>query len=145
MKVMRVLVAEDDEDHRFLTVRALRRQVADMALEVFEAADGEETLDFILGRGAHEGREPPHLVFLDLKMPKATGLEVLERVKADPVRCAIPIVVVTASKQREDIDAAYALGTNSYISKSKSHDLRDILARVAEYWIVQSEVPRVIG
>lgn len=140
MNALRVLVAEDDDDHRFLTIRALR-QAADVALEIFEAGDGEETLDVILGRGAHAGRLPPHLVFLDLKMPKATGFEVLERVKAHPELRTIPIVVVTASQRPDDVDAAYALGTNSYISKASSPNLHDNLSRIAEYWVVRSELP----
>lgn len=139
---IRVLVAEDDEDHRYLTVRALH-QAAGVSLEIHEARDGEETLDYMYGRGAFAGRELPHLVLLDLRMPKADGLEVLERVKSDPDLSAIPVVVVTSSAQRDDIDAAYALGTNSYVTKTRSFEFRENLSRIAEYWTSHSELPGI--
>lgn len=142
--VIRVLVAEDDEDHRYLTVRALH-QASEVTLEVHEARDGEETLDFMYGRGAFAGRELPHLVLLDLRMPKADGLQVLERVKSDPELATIPVVVVTSSEQREDIEAAFALGSNSYVTKTRGFDFRENLTRVAEYWTVRSELPGVVA
>jgi CheY-like chemotaxis protein len=140
MTTIRVLVAEDDEDHRYLTVRALN-EVADVAIEIHEARDGQETLDYMYGKGAFEGRLLPHLVFLDLRMPKTNGLEVLARVKSDPELSSIPIVVVTSSAQREDIDRAYELGTNSYVTKARGHELRNNLARVAQYWTLRNELP----
>lgn len=142
--VIRVLVAEDDEDHRFLTVRALH-QAAGVTLEIHEARDGEETLDYMYGRGAFADRELPHLVLLDLRMPKADGLQVLERVKSDPDLCAIPVVVVTSSEQRDDVEAAYALGSNSYVTKTRGFEFRENLSRVAEYWTVRSELPGVVS
>lgn len=144
MTTIRVLVAEDDEDHRYLTVRALS-QVSEATLEIHEACDGEETLDYMYGRGAFEGRELPHLVFLDLRMPKASGLQVLERVKSDPELAWIPVVVVTSSDQQDDIDQAYRLGTNSYIAKTRVHQLAENLARVAHYWTVRNRLPGVTG
>lgn len=137
---LRVLVAEDDEDHRFLTVRALRLAAPD-TLEILEARDGQETLDCLYGTGEHEDTPPPHLVFLDLQMPKATGFEVLERLKSDTARAAIPVVVVTSSQHQDDVDTAYALGSNSYVSKTARPQLADHLQRVAEYWTRRSELP----
>lgn len=142
MTTIHVLVAEDDEDHRYLTVRALR-QVTNVEIEIHEARDGEETLDYLYGRGPFAGRQLPHLVLLDLRMPRANGLEVLERVKGDPDLSSIPVVVVTSSDQREDVDRAYELGTNSYVTKTRGRDLRNNLSRVAQYWTVRSELPHV--
>lgn len=142
MTTIRVLVAEDDEDHRYLTVRALN-EVPDVAIEVHEARDGQETLDYMYGQGAFEGRLLPHLVFLDLRMPKANGLEVLERVKADPELAAIPVVVLTSSAQRQDIERAYELGTNSYVTKTRGNDLRGNLSQVARYWMLRNELPSI--
>lgn len=142
MTPLRVLVAEDDDDHRYLTIRALR-QIVDATVEIHEARDGEETLDHLFRRGTRAGALPPHVVFLDLRMPKTSGFEILERVKSDPDLAAIPIVVVTSSQQPEDVDAAYALGTNSYVSKATGRRLPDNLARVAEYWTTRTELPGV--
>lgn len=142
MRTLRVLVAEDDEDHRYLTVRALRQAVG-VAMEIVEARDGQETLDCLYGRGQHVHSAPPNLVFLDLRMPKATGFEVLERLKSDATRATIPVVVVTSSRDREDIDMAYALGTNSYVTKTAGPELSDHLGRMAEYWVNRSELPNV--
>lgn len=140
MTCLRVLVAEDDDDHRFLTVRALHRAY-DGPVEILEAHDGVETLEYLYGSGSHEGSPPPHVVFLDLRMPRATGFEVLERLRADPARATIPVVVVSSSADRTDIDHAYALGTNSYVTKAGSPELSDHLLRVAEYWTRRSELP----
>lgn len=142
--VIRILVAEDDEDHRYLTVRALN-QAEGVTLEIHEARDGEETLDYMYGRGAYAGRQLPHLVLLDLRMPKTDGLQVLQHVKSDPELAIIPVVVVTSSGQREDVEAAYALGTNSYVTKTRGFDFRENLSRVAEYWTVRNELPGIVA
>ncbi|MEX0659786.1 MAG: response regulator [Egibacteraceae bacterium] len=140
MTTLRVLVAEDDDDHRYLTVRALRRTMQG-STEILEARDGEETLDWLFGRGAHAHAAPPNLVFLDLQMPKASGFDVLERLQGHPELAAIPVIVVTSSRQREDIDTAYALGSNSYVSKASGRRLVAHLQQVAEYWTRNSELP----
>lgn len=138
MTTLRVLVAEDDEDHRYLTVRALRR-AGDV--DIVEARDGEETLDRLFGRGAHVDAPLPHLVFLDLQMPKASGFDVLEQLRTDADRSAIPVVVVTSSALQEDVDTAYRLGSNSYVTKAANNALADHLLRVAEYWTAHNELP----
>lgn len=141
MKTIRVLVAEDNDDHRYLTMRSLRSQ-SDVQLEVEGVRDGQETLDFVYGRGDFADRVRPDLVILDLKMPRMGGLEVLAQLKGDPSTCAIPIVVLSSSDAVGDIDAAYATGTNSYITKpSTTGGFRDQMRCIATYWAERSELP----
>ena len=135
MTTLRVLVADDNDDHIFLTVRALQ-EMPDVRLEIETAADGEEAL------GVVYGRRPPHLILLDLKMPKVNGLEVLERLKSDERLRTIPIVVLSSSERQEDVDTAYRLGTNSYVTKpATGAGLREGLRRVASYWTTLVTLP----
>ena len=135
MTTLRVLVADDNEDHLFLTVRALQ-EVPDVDLEIETVTDGEQAL------GAVYGDRPPHLILLDLKMPKVNGLEVLERIKSDDTLRTIPIVVLTSSERREDVDTAYRLGTNCYVTKpSTGAGLREGLRRVSSYWTTLATLP----
>jgi CheY-like chemotaxis protein len=131
---LRVLVAEDDDDHRFLAVRALK-EASGMDVQVHEVKDGVEALDFVFRRGRYHNSQRPHLILLDLKLPKVNGLEVLEQVKADANLTTIPVVVVSSSDRPEDIDAAYRLGTNCYVSKPVGGaGLVAGFRRIAEYW-----------
>ena len=135
MTTLRVLVADDNEDHLFLTVRALR-EVPGADLEIQTATDGEQAL------GAVYGEAPPHLILLDIKMPKLNGLEVLERIKSDERLRTIPIVVLTSSERQEDVDTAYRLGTNSYVTKpATGAGLREGLRRVSSYWTTLVTLP----
>lgn len=139
---VRVLVADDNEDHRFLTVRALRETHDGVQLEVDTVSDGEEALDYIYRRGDYLEQARPHLVLLDLKMPRRNGLEVLEAVKADPELRAIPVVVLTSSDRQEDVDATYRLGGNSFVNKpSGMASLRDGLRGVSAYWTQTATLP----
>ena len=141
MKSVRVLVAEDNEDHRFLTMRALRN-VEGVKTSVEGVPNGEEVMAFVQRQGRYAGKSLPHVIFLDLRMPKLNGLEVLERLKSDPQLSCIPVVVLTSSDRAEDIDAAYRLGTNSYVTKSGlGTDLSRGLRDVADYWMTRSVLP----
>jgi two-component system response regulator len=141
MKQVRVLVAEDNEDHRFLTMRALR-DVEGVRIDVEGVRDGAEVLAYVQRQGEYAGKELPHVIFLDLRMPKVSGLEVLERLKQDPQLACIPVVVLTSSDRAEDIDAAYRLGTNSYVTKpGLGSDLSRGLREIADYWTVSSLLP----
>lgn len=141
MKQLRVLVAEDNEDHRFLTMRALR-DVEGVHIDVEGVPDGEEALAYVHGQGEYAGKALPHVIFLDLRMPKLGGLEVLERLKSDPELSLIPVVMLTSSERAEDVDATYRLGGNSFVTKpGAGGDLRTGLRRVADYWAVTSIVP----
>lgn len=141
MKRIRVLVVDDNEDHRWLIERALHN-VPGVSLEVSTVEDGEEALEYLERRGRYPSQPRPHVMLLDLRMPRVSGLEVLSRVKGDPDLQRIPVCVLTSSDRRDDIDEAYARGTNSYVVKS--HDLRgirDALASVSEYWGVVASLP----
>ena len=136
-----MLVADDNEDHLFLAVRALQ-EVPGVELDIETASDGEEALDAVYRRGRFEGDRPPHLILLDIKMPKRNGLEVLEQIKSDERLRRIPIVVLTSSERPEDIDATYRLGGNSYVTKpATGAGLREGLRRVSSYWTSLASLP----
>lgn len=140
-RTVRVLVADDNEDHRFLIERALRG-IDEADLHVASVNDGEEALEYLERRGRYVAEPRPHVVLLDLRMPRLGGLEVLERLKRHPDLHRIPVCVLTSSDRRDDIDEAYARGTNSYVVKSDDmHDIRSGLACLSRYWGVVSALP----
>ena len=112
---------------------------------IFTVRDGEEAVEFLFCTGRFEDRSfehPPRLVLLDLKLPKLTGLEVLKLVKNDPRTKAVPIVVLTASREERDLVASYNLGANSYIQKPVDFDqFREIVKSTGLYWIVINQHP----
>ena len=134
MTAVRVLVADDNEDHRFLTIRALR-DLPGVELEIETAADGEEALQAVRA-------QRPDLVLLDLKMPKVDGLGVLREIKGTPELRSIPTVVLTSSDRPEDVQATYDLGGNSFVTKpSTAAGLREGLRMLGEYWTGLSRLP----
>ena len=140
--VRRVLVAEDNEDHLFLTVRALRDWQNDVILEVEAVSDGEELLDFLYRRGDYADRPRPHVILLDIKMPRVTGIEALERLKTDPTLRRIPVIVLTSSDRPEDVDAVYQLGGNTYVNKQGTvGGMRQSLEEVAHFWMDAAMLP----
>ena len=139
---VRVLVAEDNEDHLFLTTRALEQTNHGLRLEVQGVRDGEEALDYFYRRGKYENAERPHLLLLDLKMPKVDGLEVLERLKSDPELRSVPVVVLTSSDRPEDIEETYRRGGNSYVTKPVTpNGMRDGLREITDYWMNVAAIP----
>ena len=137
-----ILLVEDSESDLKLALRALTKANVSNRIEV--ARDGEEALDFMLGRGAYAGRpsESPRLVLLDLKLPKVDGLEVLRTLKADPRTRRVPIVILTSSKEQRDVVESYDLGVNSYIVKPV--DFEGFIKAVAElglYWMLLNQAP----
>lgn len=140
-RTVRVLVADDNADHRFLIERALR-DVDDADLHVTSVADGEEVLEYLERRGRYTEEQRPHVLLLDLRMPRLSGMDVLSRVKSDPDLRHIPVCVLTSSDRPDDIDEAYRRGTNSYVVKSDAHhDIRQGLACVSRYWGVVAALP----
>jgi len=142
-----ILLVEDNKDDVELTLHALRKE--NLANHIHIARDGEEALEFLFCKGAHADRSfdrPPKLVLLDLKLPKVDGMEVLRRLKADPRTRAIPVVILTSSKEERDLVQGYGLGANSYIQKPVDFDqFRDTVKRVGFYWLLINQAPVLAG
>ena len=139
---IRVLVAEDNEDHLFFIVRALR-DMNGVTFVIDSVRDGEEALDFVHRRGRFADRARPHMILLDLKMPKVSGLQVLQQLKKDPELRKIPITVLSSSDRQEDIDEAYLLGTNTYLVKDMNIDgLKRDLEETKKYWTQTARLPK---
>jgi CheY-like chemotaxis protein len=142
-ETVRILIAEDNEDHVFLAVRALK-DMNGTHLVVDAVRDGAEALDYIRGEGRFKGRATPNLILLDIKMPKVDGLEVLRILKEDPEFKVIPVVMLSASERPEDIDASYKLGANSFVTKPAGVGaFRDGLAKLKHFWVDLSSLPAV--
>ncbi len=138
-----ILLVEDNLDDVELTVQALRKN--GLANHIQVARDGEEALDFIFCRGKHGSRSflhPPKMVLLDLKLPKVDGLEVLRQLKTDARTKAIPVVILTSSKEQRDMVNGYQLGVNSYIQKPVDFDqFRETVRQLGLFWLVINEPP----
>ena len=138
-----ILLVEDNPQDAELTVRAIKKR--NLANPIFVVEDGVEALDFVFSRNAYADRSasrPPKVIFLDLKLPKVNGLEVLEAIKADEQTSSIPVVVVTSSREDPDIKQAYALGANSYIVKPVDFDaFVDVMSNLGFYWLLVNEPP----
>jgi CheY-like chemotaxis protein len=138
-----ILLAEDDPDDLELTMRSLLDEHICNRIEVVR--DGEEALDYLFCRGSHSGRDPdnqPRLILLDLKLPKVDGLEVLEQIKTHPRTKALPVVILTSSKQESDLVRGYQLGINSYIQKPVDFDqFQATIKRLGYYWILVNQAP----
>lgn len=138
---VRVLLAEDNPDHAFFARRAFLT-VYGPDLEMTTVGDGEEVLDFLNKRGAHERAEDPHLIVLDLRMPKKGGLEALTEIREQEQWRHVPIVILSSSDRREDIEASYANGANSYVTKSATlTGLRLDLKDLAQFWLSVASLP----
>ena len=138
----KILLVEDDPNDVELTVMALTEN--HLANEIVITRDGEEALDFLYRRGAHESREAanPIVVLLDLKLPKVDGLEVLKQVKSDPDLRAIPVVMLTSSREERDLIRSYDLGTNAYVAKPVGfEELVESVKKVGLFWTVVNHPP----
>jgi len=142
-----ILLVEDNQDDMDLALHALRRE--NLANKIFVVRDGEEALEFLFCRGVFAKRsfdQPPKLVLLDLKLPKVEGIEVLRQVKADSRTRSIPVVILTSSKEEQDLVRGYNLGANSYIQKPVDFEqFRDTVKHVGLYWLVTNQPPPVNG
>ena len=134
-----LLLVEDNPDDEALTLRAFKKN--NIFNEVTVVHDGQEALDYFFGEGASE-RPAPAVVLLDLKLPKIDGLEVLRRIRADPRTCMQPIVILTSSKEEQDIVSGYSLGANSYIRKPVDfNQFMEAVRQLGLYWLVLNEPP----
>ena len=138
-----ILLVEDNPADVELTLHALRR--SKLANRIDVVRDGEEALDFLFCRGAHSRRtlaDQPRLILLDLKLPKVDGLQVLQQIKSDPRTRAIPVVILTASTETQDLLAGYQSGVNSYLQKPVDFDaFQKMIVQVGMYWLVVNQPP----
>ncbi len=143
MKLKTVLMAEDDEDDRMLLRKAFSHRFEKSILHCVE--DGVELMKYLRKDAPYndESKYPwPQLVLLDLNMPKKDGRQVLREIKNDKELCKIPVIVLTTSRQQDDIENAYRLGSNSYITKPSSFEgLIDIARELENYWFKTVELP----
>lgn len=139
-----ILLVEDNPQDLELTQRALR--LAHVTNRIQVARDGAEALDFIFGQGEHAGRnvdDSPKFILLDLKLPKIDGLEVLKRLKGDPRTKAIPVVMLTSSKEQSDLIESYQLGVNSYIVKPVNFEgFVAAVQQLGMYWLLLNQPVR---
>ena len=139
-----LLLVEDDADDAELTIRELKKH--NMANHLFHVKNGEEAIDFIFAVGKFAGTrnvtQPPKLVLLDIQMPKVNGIEVLQRIKSDERTRAIPVVILTSSKENPDIQKCYALGANSYIVKPVNFErFAESIKNLGFYWLLLNQPP----
>jgi CheY-like chemotaxis protein len=138
-----ILIVDDSSSDAELAILTLRK--AKLANKIHVAADGAEALDFLFCRGAYADRsfaDPPRLVLLDLKMPKVDGIEVLRAVRGDPRTKAIPVVVLTSSKEQRDVVESYHLGVNAYIEKPVEFEpFRQVIEKIGMFWLVVNQPP----
>ena len=134
-----ILLVEDNPHDLALTQRALKK--ARLANNLHVCRDGEEALDFLFGEGARA--DQLRVVLLDLKLPKVDGLEVLRRLKADPRTKAIPVVMLTSSREQRDVIESYNLGVNSYIVKPVNFEgFAAAVEQLGLYWLLVNQSPR---
>jgi CheY-like chemotaxis protein len=143
--IVEILLVEDNPQDLELAQRALAKAHLTNHIEV--ARDGAEALDFIFCEGAHAGRKlenKPKVILLDLKLPKVDGLEVLKRIKSDERTRAIPVVMLTSSREQSDLVESYRLGVNSYIVKPVNFEsFAQAVQNLGMYWLLLNQSPKL--
>jgi two-component system response regulator len=138
-----ILLVEDNRDDEELTLRALRK--SNIMNEVIVARDGEEALEYLFGHKHLTSRETellPAVVLLDLKLPKVGGIEVLREIRSHPRTRRLPVVVLTSSKEDQDLANVYDLGANSYLYKPIDFEkFLEAVGHVGMYWMLFNEIP----
>ncbi|MCC5620602.1 response regulator [Nostoc sp. CHAB 5715] len=138
-----ILLVEDNPDDEALTLRALKKN--NILNEVVVARDGVEALDYLFGKGVYAERDMsvmPNLILLDLKLPKMDGLEVLRNLRADDRTRILPVVILTSSKEEQDLINGYSLGANSYVRKPVDFSqFSEAVRQLGLYWFVLNEPP----
>jgi len=143
MSYKMILLVEDNADDEALTIRALNK--SKIANKIVVVRDGAEALDYLFCRGAFADRDPfdlPQVILLDLKLPKVDGLEVLRQLRAEPRTHMLPVVILTSSKEEQDLVNAYSNGANSYVRKPVDfNQFVDAISQLGLYWLVLNEAP----
>jgi len=143
--VVELLLVEDNPQDLELALRALRK--ANLTNRIQIARDGAEALDYVFCEGPHAARritDSPKVILLDLKLPKIDGLEVLRRIKGDARTQAIPVVVLTSSKEQSDVVESYKLGVNSYIVKPVNFEgFAQAVHTLGLYWVLLNQPPQL--
>lgn len=138
-----ILFVEDSADDAILTIRALKK--SGFTNKIHHVINGAEALDFMYCRGEYvlrSNKEFPKLILLDLKMPKVSGIQVLEKIKSDPELKAIPVVMLTSSNEGLDIEKCFAMGANSYIVKPVDSDnFFNAVKEIGLYWMILNQPP----
>ena len=139
-----ILLVEDNPDDEVLTRRALKKN--NIGNEVVVARDGAEAIDYLFGTGKYEGRDlsvMPQVVLLDLKLPKVDGLEVLRQIRTDERTRLLPVVILTSSREQQDLLDGYGYGANSYIRKPVDFaQFVEAVRQLGLYWLVLNETPQ---
>jgi len=138
-----ILIVEDNPDDEALTIRALKKNNVGNRLSVVR--DGAEALDYLFCAGVYSERDPydlPQAILLDLKLPKIDGLEVLKRIRAEPRTSLLPVVILTSSKEEQDLLQSYKNGANSYVRKPVDfNEFLEAARQIGLYWLILNEVP----
>lgn len=137
-----ILLVEDDPSDLELTLVALDR--SQLANEVIVARDGQEAIDYLRGEGEWHARAPgnPAVILLDLKLPKIDGLEVLEMIRSTEALRSVPVVMLTSSREEQDLVRSYALGVNAYVVKPvEFNEFVEAIADLGVFWAVLNEPP----
>ncbi|GAB3243824.1 response regulator [Chitinimonas naiadis] len=136
-----ILLVEDNPDDEALTIRAFGKNGIQNPIVV--ARDGQEAIDYLYAQGSHAGRdlsERPILILLDIKLPKLNGIEVLRQIRSSEPTKLIPVVVLTTSKEEDDLVKSYSLGANSYIRKPVDFmQFMEVVRQVGIYWLMLNE------
>jgi two-component system response regulator len=140
-----ILLVEDNPDDVELTLRAFKK--SNIYNNVVVLQDGAEALDYLNGSGSYSGRdvkELPAVVLLDIKLPKIDGLEVLRMIRSNSITQLIPVVILTSSKEEQDLINGYKLGANSYIRKPVDFNgFYDAVQKLGMYWLLLNEPPPI--
>ena len=138
-----ILLVEDNANDVELTLHALAKH--NLANKIHVVRDGEEAMDFLFCRGPFNERtfdNPPKVVLLDLKLPKIDGLDVLRALKSDPRTKAVPVVVMTSSREQRDMVESYHIGVNSYIQKPINFgEFQEVIRQLGYYWLAVNQPP----
>ncbi len=143
MKTKTILIVEDNPQDEMLMLRALRK--ANVANRIDVVRDGQQALDYLFGEGEFASRDPmelPAVVALDISLPRLSGLEVLERLRADPRTRLLPVVILTSSDEERDRLKSYQSGANSFVRKPVAFaDFAETVVRLGLYWLATNEPP----